>query len=139
MNPPSKRTSGFTLIELMITVAIVAVLGAVAYPSYIGYIVRSNRAAAQSYLMEMSGLQQRYLLDARQYGAASAIGVSAPGNLSSIYSFTTTPASGPPPSFTVTATPLGKQLARDTKCGTMTLDQAGTKTASGSGGVAGCW
>ena len=139
MKPLPHRTPGFTLIELMITVAIVAVLAAVAYPAYTQYIVRSNRAAAQSYLMEMSGLQQRYLLDARSYGAASDIGVSVPGNLSSIYSFTTTPASGPPPSFTVTATPQGSQATRDTKCGTMTLNETSAKTASGSGGAAGCW
>src|ERR1700756_5348239 len=63
----SGPANGFTLIELMVTVAIVAILAAIAYPSYIAYIVRANRAAAQGYMLELTSLQQRYLLDARSY------------------------------------------------------------------------
>src|SRR5688500_9870500 len=58
------QSRGFTLIELMVTVAIVAILAAIAYPSYTNYIVRSNRSAAQGYMLELSNLEQRYLLDA---------------------------------------------------------------------------
>jgi type IV pilus assembly protein PilE len=44
-----------------------------------------------------------------------------------------------PPTFTITATPKGNQAARDTACATLTVDQAGTKGATGTSGAAGCW
>jgi len=135
------RVRGFTLIELMVTVAIVGMLAAVAYPSYIDYIIRSKRSAAQGYMLELSSLQQRYLLDARTYAADLAtLNSSVPSNVSPNYTVTTSLKTGTTlPGFTVTATPIGSQLARDTACGTLTIDEAGTKTASGSSGVAGCW
>ena len=135
------QSRGFTLIELMITVAIVGILAAIAYPSYTSYIVRSNRSAAQGYMLELSNLQQRYLLDARAYAAnLTALNSSAPSNVSSNYSVATALKTGTTlPGFTITATPTGNQLARDTACGTLTIDEAGTKTASGTSGVPGCW
>jgi type IV pilus assembly protein PilE len=136
----STRAKGFTLIELMIVVAIVAILASVAYPSYVQYIVRSNRAAAEGYMLEVSGLQQRYLLDARSYAADMAtLGATAPTTVSPNYTITTTAPTAT--TFLVTATPVSgsSQATRDTNCGTLTIDQAGAKTASGSGGADKCW
>lgn len=132
---------GFTLIELMVTVAIVAILAAIAYPSYISYIIRSNRSAAQGYMMEVTSLQQRYLLDARAYAADLAtLNSSVPSHVSPNYTITSALKTGVTlPGFTITATPIGSQLPRDTACATLTIDEAGTKTASGTSGVAGCW
>jgi type IV pilus assembly protein PilE len=132
---------GFTLIELMVTVAIVAILASIAYPSYLRYVIRSNRSAAQGYMLEVTGLQQRYLLDARAYAADLAtLNSSVPSHVSSNYTVATARKTGTTlPGFTVTATPIGTQLARDTDCATLTIDEAGVKTASGNNGVAGCW
>ncbi len=58
---------GFTLVELMIVVAIVAILAAVGYPSYMQYTIKANRSAAQSYMLGVANTQERYMLDARQY------------------------------------------------------------------------
>ena len=128
-----------------------AILAAVAYPSYTSYIVRSNRAAAQGYLLEVSNLQHRFLLDARSYGNSKStdgggtavpvtLTLSVPSSVQSSYDVETVPTSGTtPPGFTATATPKGAQLARDTACGTLGIDEAGTKTASGTLGVGGCW
>lgn len=131
---------GFTLIELMITVAVIGILAAVAYPSYQSYITRSNRAAAQNFMLEVASRQERFLLDARQYGAdLAALGMTVPPSVAANYNVTTVGAGGPPPTYTVTAAPIGNQAARDTLCATLTVNATGAKTASGSGGAAQCW
>jgi type IV pilus assembly protein PilE len=141
----SARSRGFTLIELMITLAIVAILAALAYPSYSAYVVRSNRAAAEGYLLELSNLQQRYLLDKRGYAASMTdlLGAAwaAPSNVASYYTIDTTapPAGAPTPGFRVVATPLGNQSVRDTACGTVQIDETGQKYASGTQGASACW
>ena len=139
MKKNKKFLQGFTLIELMITVAIVAILTMIALPSYTRYIVRSNRSAAQGYLLEVSGLQQRYLLDARAYAPdLTTLNSTVPANVALNYAVATAP--NPPasaPGFTVTATPINAQLARDTDCNILIVDQAGTKSASGTGSK--CW
>lgn len=144
--PQRRRAGGFTLIELMVTVAIVGILAAIAYPSYTNYIVRSNRAAAKSFMMEVSGQQQRYLLDARAYAggltALTDLNMSVPSDVSSNYTITVLPRAGiTTPNYTITATPINAQLSRDTSCGTLTLDETGAKTANGSSGAGAiaCW
>ena len=58
---------GFTLIEVMITVAIVGILAAVALPSYRGYVIRAARVAAQAELLELAGLQEKIFLNSNSY------------------------------------------------------------------------
>lgn len=141
-HPIRRPAAGFTLIELMITVAIVAILAAVALPAYNSYVRRSNRADAQSFLSEVSARQQQFLLDRRSYavsitGAATAngLGLTVPANVASHYVLTvTTDNTAQPPIFTATAAPSGSQTADS--CGSLRINQSGTKTVSGSGS---CW
>lgn len=122
--------------ELMITVVIVAILASIALPSYRSYVVRSNRAAAEGFMLDVSNRQERFLLDNRAYAASlAALGMSMPPEVSGNYSVTVS--SSTPPSYTITATPIGAQLADDTDCGVLTLNQLGVKTASAGG--ARCW
>ena len=131
---------GFTLIELMVTVAIVGILAAVAYPSYTQYVIRANRSAAESFIMGVASKQEQYILDARQYATTLAtLGMAVPADVSKHYTVADPTVSATPPTYTITATPIGSQLAGDTKCGALTLNQAGAKGISGTGTVAECW
>lgn len=132
---------GFTLIELMIVVAIVGILAAVAYPSYTSYVIRANRAAAQSFMLEVSSRNERYMLDARGYAPdLTALGMTVPAEVSKNYTVElAADNNAAPPTYTITATPIGRQHSQDTLCGTLTLNQAGTKTEGGSGTVQDCW
>jgi type IV pilus assembly protein PilE len=69
-----KPQSGFTLVELMVTVAIIGVLAAIGYPSYTRYIVKANRSAAQSFMLTVASQEERFLLDARTYFCSVASG-----------------------------------------------------------------
>ncbi|MDB5757695.1 MAG: pilus assembly protein PilE [Burkholderia sp.] len=133
---------GFTLIELLITVVIVGILAAVAYPSYMQHVVRTKRSAAESFILDVASRQEQYNLDARQYaGSMTTLGVtSIPTEVSSNYTVTlTADNSAAPPTYTVTATPSASQSSQDAKCGTLTINESGTKGISGTGTVAACW
>lgn len=125
-----------TLIELMVTVAIVAILAAIAYPSYQDQVRRSRRAAAAAWLMEVSARQQQRIVDVRSYAASyAALSMTTPVEVSPYYTIAVVGAASPP-TFSVTATPTGAQVGE--RCGVLAIDQAGNKTA---GGVAraDCW
>lgn len=133
---------GFTLIELMITVAVIGILAAVAYPAYTDYIVRGNRSAAQSFMYAIANKQEQIMLDSRQYAASlAATNLTLPTELSGKYTVTvTSDMTTTPPSYLITATPQGGQATNDTKCGVMTLNQRGVKTEAGTANsAADCW
>jgi type IV pilus assembly protein PilE len=120
------RQRAFTLIELMIVVAIIAILAAVAYPSYREHVIRTNRADAQQYLVDIANRQEQFLLDVRSYGDETDLGLTTPERVDRFYNITVTPAAGPPPGYTLTAAPkAGTMQAGD---GNLTLNNAGVKT-----------
>ena len=135
----NKTYRGFSLIELMIVVAILAIVSTWAYSSYRETVLKSHRAEGIGELLIIADRLERYFINQGTYAGAS-LGTS-PGDIHSAssengyYDFdipsTTTIA------FTITAAPQGTQ-ADDTKCGTFTYNSIGTKTASGSLGAA-CW
>jgi len=128
------RTAGFTLIELMIAVAVVAILAAVALPSYQQYVMRSNRAQAQSFMMAVMVRQQQFLVDTRSYAATvTATGVPVPSAVDASYTVALPAPGTNPPGFTLTLTPKSRQ-ATDA-CGALVLTHTGARTAA----TANCW
>ena len=144
-----KRQRGFNLIELMVVVAIVAILGAVAYPSYVQHIVDTKRTAARSMLLQVADRQQQFFMDNKTYAAnLTSLGFGAnplvvgddgrevpAGDMESVYSVAL--ANVGVTTYTATAAPLNGQLSRDTECGSLVLDQSGNRTQSGAG--TNCW
>jgi type IV pilus assembly protein PilE len=124
-----KDIRGFTLIELMIVVTVIAILTAIAYPSYQQYVIRANRSAAQTFMLQIANLQEQYLLDRHAYQTSPATGTwddLSPPETDGLYSFSVSVTSGPPPSYTITATPVaGTRQAND---GALTLNSNGVKS-----------
>ncbi len=128
---------GFTLIELMVTVAIVAILAMIAYPLYLHQLVEGRRSAAEATLMDIAQREQQYILDQRTYaGGTDAatlhtnLGVTIPASVTNFYSISVNAPAGSPPTFTATAAPIaGTTQAADV---TLSIDQNDYKQPSGT-------
>ena len=124
------RSRGFTLIEMMTVVAIIGILSAIAYPSYLNYVKRANRSAAQQFMLDVTSREQQYLLDARSYTATIGTGglnMTVPTQVSPFYTMAiVADNTATPPTFTITATAIGSQVSD----GNLTLNNLGQKTPS---------
>lgn len=131
----SEKYKGFTLIELMITVAIVAILAAVAYPAYTEQVRSSKRADAMGGLMELAQFMERTFTENGTYkpgGSDPTLPASISGHAN--YAFTISASTAT--TYTVQAAPSGAQSGD--RCGNLTLTSTGVKGV-GSSTVASCW
>jgi type IV pilus assembly protein PilE len=139
------RSRGFSLIELMVTIAVIAVLAGVALPSYRDQIARGKRSDVQTALVEDAAYMQRYYAANNTYLAANGVTPTLPaaqspkGPAGANYTITIDAAPNTTDTtFRLTATPTGG-MASD-PCGSFTYDNLGTKGITGTGlTVANCW
>ena len=123
------RQHGFTLIELMIAVAIVAVLARIAYPSYVSHVQKGARRSAQAQMLDIANREQQYLMINKTYASYSTLtssGYVFPSELTSKYSPAITIGTDTLPSYTITFTATGNQSSD----GDLRLTSTGTKTPS---------
>jgi type IV pilus assembly protein PilE len=133
------KQDGFTLIELMITVAIVGILAAIAYPSYTSYVRKGVRRAAQAQMLDIANREQQFLLANRAYASYAALtgsGYALPPELNGKYTTPTiTVGAGTVPAFTITFTAAGSQLVD----GDLTFNSEGVKGCGAGCDAASKW
>jgi type IV pilus assembly protein PilE len=129
---------GFTLVELMVVVFIISILSVIAYSSYQDSLVRTRRNAALGCLVESSQFMERYYTTNLTYVNAPAPTCSSGRDVTDFYtvSFSAAPSAT---AYAVQAVPTARQASRDTKCGTLGINQTGTKTKTGTGTLDECW
>jgi len=128
---------GFTLIELMITVAIIAILAAIAYPSYKDSVLKSRRAAAQSDLVELASFMERFFSENNQYHqtyASTPVAIALPANISSTHYTYSLPVKTAT-TYTLRAVPNTNGGQNTDTCGTLNLTHLGVKSAA----TVNCW
>jgi type IV pilus assembly protein PilE len=138
------KSSGFSLIELMIVIVVLGTLTTLAVSSYERYVQKARRTKAKADLLELTQLIERNFTESNRFDQDAA------GNAYTL-AFTTSPRTGrtfynlsfpagqpTATTYIVQAVPTGSQT-NDTLCMTLTLNQAGVRTESGTGTVADCW
>lgn len=138
-----KINGGFTLLELMIVVAIIGLLAAFAYPSYMDSVTKSRRADAKATLLNLAQQIERFYSENHTYtGAAAAVGGSPQASPEGWYQLTIN-ITGGGTAYTLTAAPQGQQASHDTQCKSYTYNNLGqegvTGTPAPSWSASDCW
>jgi type IV pilus assembly protein PilE len=134
-------TSGITLLELMVVIAVVAILSTIAITSYRGYLMRTNRTEARTALLRVQTAQEKFFLQNNQYADNSELATAPPGGLgvpattpSGFYAVSITDYTAT--TYTAVATAQGGQLDDKAACQTLKIKQDGSRDPPDSSG---CW
>ena len=132
-----RRASGFTLLELMIVVAVIGILANIAIASYTSSVAKTRRNAAQGCLMEQAQYMERVYTTRMSYASATlppASDQQCQAALAAHFTFSLPAASLTASGFAVSASAIGAQAINDESCATMTVVQTGARTP-----IANCW
>jgi type IV pilus assembly protein PilE len=135
----SSSVRGFTLIELMMVVAILAVIAAIAIPSYTDQVMRSNRAEAKAILMNTAQALERCYTRYSAYDADDCPVNFPRESETGKYSMPADSQAIGATTYTLTAVPQGSQASRDTECANFTLQHNGTRGVSTEADPDECW
>ena len=140
------RAAGFTLIELMVVVGVVAVLGSIAVSTYRSYILRTNRTEARMALLATQVGQEKYFLQNNQYAQDIATVIAAPpaglginltaAGVTTGGNYTVSFAAVTPNTYTLQAVAKGTQTKDTAACLTLTINEQGLRTPADASG---CW
>jgi len=128
------KKSGFTLIELMITIAIIGIIAAIAYPSYIDSVRKAKRADAQAQMMMLASFMERFYTENNRYDQKNNVAgtaVALPAGIASDYYDAYALQSVTATSYAIKAVPKTGQSTLS--CGTLTIESTGLKKPSA------CW
>ena len=129
-----KSSRGFTLVELMVTVAVISILAAIGYPAYTNYTYKARRTEGTGALLDFATRMERYYADNNSYAGATVGNIMGGANTEHDYYTLSVALSNGNHSYTLSAASAGAQ-ASDT-CGTFTINSLGARNVSGTGT---CW
>ncbi len=143
---PRRHASGFTLIELMVVIAVVAILGSLAVSTYRSYILRTNRTEGRMALLRIQVAQEKYFLQNNQYAQDIATVIAAPpaglgidltaGGVTTGGNYTLSFSAVTANTYTLQAVATGNQTKDTAACLTFTINEQGQRTPADSSG---CW
>lgn len=129
---------GFTLIELMVVLAISAVLLRMAYPAYTHYVIRAERSRAMMALLQLSGLLEAYFGDNATYQHATIHSLHA-NTLTKDIHYQLKIMRATDTHYAIEAIPTGSQAIYDAHCGALILNDLNQRSISGDGNAESCW
>ncbi|WP_125560241.1 type IV pilin protein [Pseudoalteromonas rubra] len=134
----SRTVLGFTLIEMMITIAILGILASIAYPSYSEYVRRAARAEAAATLLDAANKQEQYFVDNREY-ASSLAALGLPTTTENDYFSLEIVLGNDLNTFVIRASATGGPLANDPECTTLTINNLNVRGSTGTFTADRCW
>ena len=133
------RAKGFTLIELMIVVAIIAIIAAIAVPNYNRYAFRTRRADAHEALMRIASMQERFYTNRNRYASAAELGFAGAIPTEKGHYQIAVNRANADQTYTLTASPVAGGAQVGDKCGNLTINNVGNKGKSGDETNGKCW